>query len=344
MKRANGTGSIVNLGPNRRRRYAVRVSYLEREGLWKQKYLSYHRTAREAQEALDQYLQSGKSPQTLAVTLGEVYERWSAKKYAKAGASSVNGYKASWRRLSPLAGIEMFRLSIDDLQGIIDRDEAAGLSKSSINNDKILMKALFQYAMERDIVSKDYSAFVELPTVGAKVEKGAFSEAQMARLEELTAAGFPWANTVLMLCYTGFRVSEFLGLTSASYHPEEGGYLQGGMKTAAGKNRLVPVHPKIMPYLEEWLSKGGAAIICGPEGKALSSNFYRKLFSPVAQELGVPQATPHWCRHTAASRMKLAGVDDLAVRRILGHSDQNITEHYTHTDIAFLAAEIRKVP
>lgn len=344
MKRANGTGSIVNLGPNRRRRYAVRVSYLEREGLWKQKYLSYHRTAREAQEALDQYLQSGRPPQALAVTLGEVYERWSAKKYAKAGESSVNGYKASWRRLSPLAGVEMFRLSIDDLQRIIDQDETAGLSKSSINNDKILMKALFQYALERDIVAKDYSAFVELPTVGAKVEKGAFSEAQMARLEELAAAGFPWADTALMLCYTGFRVSEFLALTPASYHPEEGGYLQGGMKTAAGKDRLVPVHPKITPLLETWMSKGGGTIICGPDGKALSSNLYRKFFSPVAAELGLPQATPHWCRHTAASRMKLAGVDSLAVRRILGHSDQNVTEHYTHTDIAFLAAEMRKVP
>ena len=55
MRRANGTGSIVNLGPNRRNRYAVRVSYLDRPGLWKQKYISYHRTAKEAQEALEQY-------------------------------------------------------------------------------------------------------------------------------------------------------------------------------------------------------------------------------------------------------------------------------------------------
>ena len=61
MRRANGTGSIVNLGPNRRRRYAVRVSYLERPGLWRQKYLSYHRTAREAQEALDKYLAANKA-------------------------------------------------------------------------------------------------------------------------------------------------------------------------------------------------------------------------------------------------------------------------------------------
>ena len=79
MRRANGTGSIVNLGPNRRNRYAVRVSYLERPGLWKQKYLSYHRTAKEAQEALDKYLASNIPAKSLAVTWGDVYNQWSAK-------------------------------------------------------------------------------------------------------------------------------------------------------------------------------------------------------------------------------------------------------------------------
>lgn len=102
--------------------------------------------------------------------------------------------------------------------------------------------------MERDIVSKDYSAFVDLPTVGAKVEKGAFNDLQMAKLEQLAADGMPWADTALMLCYTGFRVSEFLGLTRFAYHTD-GDYLQGGMKTAAGRGRIVPVHPKIKPYL-----------------------------------------------------------------------------------------------
>lgn len=333
----------MNLGPNRRRRYAVRVSYLEREGVWKQRYLSYHATVTEAQAALDSYLQKKVPVKTLATTWGEVYAQWSAKKYEKAGNASIASYKASWKRLSVLESKEMFRVTIDDLQSIIDRDEAEGLSKSSINNDKILMKALFKHAMERDIVSKDYSAFVELPSVGAKVEKGAFTEGQIARLKTLTEEGFPWADTVLMLCYTGFRVSEFLGLTVASYHAD-GDYLQGGMKTAAGKDRIVPVHPAIHGYLDRWLSKGGKTIICKEDGNALNTFRYRTLFASVVEQLGMPQATPHWCRHTMASRMKIAGVDDLAARRILGHSDKDVTEHYTHVDINFLRGEIAKIP
>lgn len=342
MKRANGTGSVVRLGGNRRRPYAVRVSYQDRPGLWRQRYLSYHRTAKEAQAALDQYL-AHSEPKFMAITLGDIYRQWSERKYAKAGSSSIASYRASWERLKALQGFEMFRISIDDLQKVIDTDEAQGLSKSSIQNDKMLMKALFRYAMERDIVSKDYSAFLEMPSVGAKYEKGAFTEANIKTLEQMALDGFPWADTVLMLCYTGFRISEFLQLTKESFHAEHGGYLVGGLKTEAGKNRLVPIHPKVAAYFDRWIGQGGETIICKENGKKLSISAYRKKFNSIMEKVEMPQATPHWCRHTMASRMKLSGVDDLAAHRILGHSDKNITEHYTHIDIDFLRNEIGKM-
>ena len=75
----------------------------------------------------------------------------------------------------------------------------------------------------------------------------------------------------------------------------------------------------------------------------MSYNVYFKRFAKIAAELGAPNATPHWCRHTAASRMRMAGMEELAVKRILGHSDKDITDHYTHVDIAFLSSEIQKV-
>lgn len=342
MRRANGTGSIVDLGKNRRNRYAVKVSYLARPGLWKQKYLAYCRTAREAQETLENYLRSNAKPQDIGTTLGDVYAVWSARKYAKAGSASIGSYKASWARLRVLEDKEIRKVTIDDLQAIIDQDEAKGLSKSTINNDRVLMRALFKHALERDLVVRDYTEFLEIPQVGAKLERGAFDDMAMHKLEKLAAEGFPWADTVLMLCYTGFRVSEFLALTRFSYHTD-GNYLQGGLKTAAGRNRIVPVHPKIAPYLNKWLERDGDRIICSDAGGKIEQAEYRKLFSPVAKAIGYPQATPHWCRHTAASRMRMSGMDELAIKRILGHSDKDITDHYTHVDIEYLTRELLKV-
>lgn len=346
MRRANGTGTIVKLSGPRRKPYVVKIPARDSHGYVIQKALSYHATAKEAQAALDTYntqKQAGvaPAPDKLSITFQEVYALWSERKYAKAGIASITSYKASWGRLSALSGLKMRDVTLDHLQGVIDRDEADGLSKSSINNDKMLMRALFRFAMERDMIGKDYSEYVQLPSVETKFEKGAFSDLQMKQLEKMVAEGFPWADTVLILCYTGFRISEFLSLTPFSYD-REGDYLRGGMKTEAGRNRIVPVHPKIKPYLIRWLEKGGDTIICEGPGRPISAPRYRAiLFGPVVKALGIPQATPHWCRHTFATRLHAAGAPELEQKRLMGHSDKDVTEHYTHTDLLQLQAAIR---
>lgn len=346
MRRPNGTGTIVKMPGDRRKPYAVRIPYTDKRGIIHQKYLSYHSTGKDAHAALDAYNaapEAAPPPDKLAVTVQDVYSAWSARKYAKAGPASVASYSAAWGRLSVLAGMKMREVTVDHLQRIIDQDESKGLSKSSINNDKVLIKSLYSYAMERDMVMKDYSAFVKLPCVDAKFEKGAFTDLQMKQLEKLAADGFPWADTVLMLCYTGFRITEFLTLTRFSYHADEN-YLQGGVKTAAGKDRIVPVHPKIKPYLNLWLSKNADTIICRDDGSSVPTHWYRlSAFAAIAKALNVPQATPHWCRHTFSTRLYAAGVGALEQKRLMGHSDKDVTEHYTHTDIAQLAAAIKKL-
>ena len=350
MRRANGTGTIVKLSGNRRRPYAVRVSERDKYGQIVQKALGYFATAREAQEALDEHNRlkaQGLAPaiNQMSMTVGQVYEAWSARAYAKVGPQAVRGYAASWKmRVSRFADRKMRDMTLDEWQSILDEDEKNGLSQSIVNKDLHVIKGLYAYSMERDIVGKDYSAFLDVPTIAPKVEKGAFTDFQLAKLEELAREDFPWADTVLMLCYTGFRISEFLSLTRFNYHPEYGGYLQGGLKTKAGKNRIVPVHPKIAPYLKRWLEKDGDTLI-NRAGKAISDDWYReKAFAPVAHLLGLPQATPHWCRHTFASLLHRAGTDTLTAKWLLGHSTEtDITEHYTHESIEELVAGIRKL-
>lgn len=338
MRRANGTGTIVKLSGNRRRPYVVKISVVDKWGRMQQTALSYHSKMAEAQEALDSYNHdkaTGIAPRAdkYSVTLQQIYDLWSPRKYTTISPQGVDSYRACWRRLSRYKDMRVADLTIDHLQSIIDEDSKNNMSKSTMQNDKMLMHALFNYAMERDIVMKDYSSFVQVPSVAAKYEKGAFDDLQMAKLAQMAKAGFPWADTVLMLCYTGFRINEFLTLTPFSYD-RSGNFLRGGIKTTAGKNRVVPVHPKIKCYLDRWLNKGGASIVCKKNGKSISANSYReKLFKPVVGEIGVPQATPHWCRHTFATRLHEAGAPDLEIKRLLGHADGNVTEHYTHTDL-----------
>ena len=350
MKRANGSGSIVKLSGNRRRPYVVRVSARDEYGHIVQRALSYHEKAADAQAALDEYNRNrleGKAPSAdrMNATLQQVYDGWKARAHRKLNSGSIRCYNAAWNKsVSQYAGRKIRSITLDDWQQLLDEREASGRSQSTINNVYILIKALCSYAMERDILGKDYSRYLDIPSIELKSPRGALTDIQLKNLEKLAAAGEPWADTALMLCYTGFRVTEFLTLTRFSYHPEDGGYLQGGIKTEAGRNRIVPIHPKIRPYLDRWLARNGDTIICDENGAAVGYKHYLDYFAELMKKIDAPKATPHWCRHTFATLLHAADVDELTIKWLMGHSTRNdITAPYTHETIAVLRDAVLKV-
>lgn len=344
MKRANGTGTVVKLSGNRRNPWAVKVAYEDRPGLIKRRYLGYYRTSIEAQRELEKYvLAVGKGAAPSMPTVQEMYDGWSTRKYAKAGKASITSYKAAWAYLAPIADKPIEKVTLDKLQAIIDEQEVAGKSKSTIRNIIMVMRAVWGFAMEREVITRDRTEHLKAPAIAAKFEKGAFTREEVERVAELAGTS-RWADTVLILCYTGFRIGELLALRPEDYDPVAD-TLTGGSKTEAGKDRVVPVHPRIKPYILQRISRGGERIITGLHGGPVKDVFYRQnCFPQVIKEAGLPKtATPHWCRHTFATMMKEAGADELAMRRIMGHADRNVTDHYTHVDIDFLRHEIEKV-
>ena len=344
IRRANGTGSISKLPKGRRARYSVRVSYPHPElpGRYCQKYLGYYQTLAEAQAALKAFEETGQRPQAIGVTLGEVYEKWSERKFAKAGKSTIKNNQTAWKHFGVLANTPIDKLRTDDLQDIIDEMEENDYSKPSMSGVKTQMSQVFKYALEHDLVRKDYSQFVKVPETGAKQERRAFTEQELNQIWDLVDAGFPWADSVIILCYTGFRIEALLELTQESYHAD-GDYLVGGVKTAAGKGRVVPVHPRISGLLQKRLAEGHEYIFSVDGGKVPYSTYRKDMFKPVVGAIGLPQAGAHWCRHTMASRMRMAGVNDLAVKRILGHANEDVTDRYSHANVEFLTTELRKM-
>jgi len=347
MKRPNGYGTITKLSGKRRKPYAVRVAQRDEKGHIVQRYLSFHATQKEAWEALESYVRKRKggeapAPESLGVTVQAVYDLWSARKYEKLGKSSIGGYRASWKRVSRYASIPIRNIGVDQWQAIIDDNQRNGLSRSTVDSDMKLIHALCSYAMERDWIIKDYSQFVQLPSVPPKHEKGAFSLMEIEAIEAMAQADVPGADVALVLCYTGWRITEFLQLTPASYNPLEK-TLTGGIKTKAGKNRIVPIHPRIQPYIDRWLAQDAPYLYTW--GKSRSAGAFRNLlFYPLMERLHRPTATPHWCRHTFASLLHHANAKELNIKRLMGHSDKDVTEHYTHVSLAELRKTILLLP
>ena len=163
-----------------------------------------------------------------------------------------------------------------------------------------------------------------------------FTAEEVARLWE--HAGEPWVDTILIFIYSGWRISELLALTPADVDLQAG-TMKGGTKTKAGKNRIVPIHSKIRPLVENRLSEGGPRLICY-EGKPVPVTTYRLFWRDIMKRLNMAHV-PHECRHTFETRLDSAGGNRRCIDLLMGHVSKDTGNRvYNHKTLAELQATI----
>jgi integrase len=353
MRFPNGYGGVVKLSGNRRKPYAARitigwdpaVTISKKTGkeYHKQLYkvIGYFEDKPSALNALVKYKEDPIPPKA-DITFQEVYDEWSKSKYEYISKSTADNYRAGWKYLSKFGKVKMKELRTSQLQSVIDGCYKAKMSRSTLSKIKLVAVMLYDYAMENDIVSKNYAEYIKLPKV-EKEEKEVFTDIEIQKLEK-AADAVPWVDTILILIYSGMRINEMLGLTKFSVDFERQ-VITGGLKTDAGKDRIIPIHPKILKYIKKWYDKNGEYLICNDKGKHMSDNHYRKKFYyPALKALKIRKLNPHCCRHTCASLMSKNGVDPKVIQLILGHSDYAFTANtYTHLDLDELKKGISKI-
>lgn len=266
----------------------------------------------------------------------DIYERWLDRHKEKVGKSTIDCYKAAYKYLSDIRFNEMAKIKTEHIQRCIDACPHGTRTKE---NMKALCTCLFRYAMEQDVVEKNYAEYVYIKR-GEKNERKAFTSDQIAKMWAAVDT-VPNIKYVLVLCYTGLRLGEFLGAKTADLHMDDG-YFIAGSKTEAGRNRIVPISPKILPFFDEFGK--GEYLFTDNGRKAKESKFRESVFYSSLQAVGMDEIdkdgnhvyTPHCCRHTFASLMKNVDAPATDKQKLIGHASFEMTAHYTHTDIESL--------
>ncbi|SEK67925.1 Phage integrase family protein [Butyrivibrio sp. ob235] len=111
-------------------------------------------------------------------------------------------------------------------------------------------------------------------------------------------------------------------------------YMIGGLKTAAGKNRTVPIAKKILPLLDV-----SGEYLIELNGKQLKYRYAYDLLSEHMENLGMDHEF-HDTRHTTATLLEKAEVPLLHRKLILGHSSGDVTDRYTHVALEQLVEDI----
>lgn len=219
---------------------------------------------------------------------------------------------------------------------------------------KILLDMIFDYAVEYDMVERNPARAFKLDKAVSKaaaeerVEHVSFTDEELSTLcryvDEVS-----YADIVLIQCYMGWRPAELCGLRVDDVDIENS-VIVGGMKTQSGRGRSVPIHSKIYPLVkrryDEALRLGSEYLFTCPDSGngILTYSKYRTRFADAMKQLGIEGHRPHDPRKTFVTMCKNAGVDEYAIKYMVGHTISDITESiYTDRSLEWLAKELAKV-
>lgn len=341
MRLPNSYGSVVKLSGKRRRPYAVRLTTgWSDDGKQIQKYVSYHERRSDAIKALADYNQNPYDVENHNITFSELYQKWCVMRYPDG--SIPNSYAAAYKRLPSLYDMEFISIRKRHIQHDID---CCHLGFSTKKNMKTLCNLLFKYAIDLELVTVNMASSVELPAQENSTLHKPFTKDELAVL---------WNNTddigaryALILCYTGMRPTELLKIQTANVHLQER-YLLGGIKTAAGKNRVIPIAEKIFPLIAAMYNADNKYLAMDPDDNApiltydrLRDHIWERSY---ALQTLPTKHLPGDCRHTCASMLDDAEVQLKTTQLILGHRSANITHRvYTHKTISQLIKAINLI-
>lgn len=163
-------------------------------------------------------------------------------------------------------------------------------------------------------------------------------------LEAAEASGPRDLALVVLMAYAGLRVSEACRLRFGDVGERQILVRQG----KGGKDRLLPVHPRVRRALEAlrlfYISRSEVPHLTSPHiaspyvfpgatpGLPLTTRAAEYSIEALCAAAGIPRekAHPHTLRHTFATNLLRKTGNLILVQRSLGHSSVSTTQVYTH--------------
>ena len=345
MRLPNSYGSVYKLKGNRRHPWCVRKTIGWKDnGQPVYRFIGYYPTRQEALTALSDYNKDPYDLQLASITFDQLYDRWSEEHFRKISQSGITSYRSVYSCCGDIGRMRICDIKLDHLQRIMD---GSGKNSPTLKTMKNLFGLMWDYAVIHEIVTPDKREMIRYLDISKpgnpdRRDRQPFTHKEIGKLWEMKD-GNVYITVVLIMIYTGVRIGELLDLMKENVHLEERWMYIKEAKTAAGI-REVPIAEKIVPLMEQWISRSCDHLICSGSDAALSYYVFRENYwNPVMDLLNMDHR-PHDTRHTCVSMLTEAGVDERIIRKIVGHKGQGVTETvYTHLELPIKLEAINKI-
>lgn len=373
----NGFGQITEIkGRNLREPFRAMVSVGKTEtGRPIAKTLkpkAYFATYNLAYTALLEY---HKAPYDLdkAITMSELFDLW-LPEYMKTLKSDKNAthVTAGWKYCHEIHDMCVRDVRLRHIKYVVynsykmDGDVRVDTTANIKMRIKSMFNRLYDWAVEHEYAEDNYARkFSMSKELEQEIEANKESHKPFAHWEvqkmwehvrdfDCTDVNDDYTDLLLIQCYTGWRPGE-LGLIEMKNVDIDNWNFIGGIKTDAGFNRFVPIHPEIRSLVyaryKQAQQLGSEFLFNCMDGRDgyddpffLSYGKYRQRVIRVIENLKLdPSHKSHDGRKTFVTNAKKSLLDEYAIKYIVGHAIDDITESvYTERQEEWLVSEMAK--
>lgn len=350
MRLPNGFGCIKFLGKNRRNQYAaLKTTGWADNGNQIRKYVGYAETYNEAYQILLNYSTNPFNIDKKNITLNDIYPKIANNlaielENGKISKSTYAGLLSAWnKQLIALKDIRIMELKKKDIQNIIDKSNLKHTGRTNIKTlaSKIILYAKDEYELR---INFDFNEI----KIGEKEKSNKhkpFTDEEVRKIESFAFNSNSQIGKMLVIYfYTGLRPSELLQIKIKNVFLTEN-YMIGGIKTTAGKNRIIPIHQNIKKFIQEFYNQNkDKEYLIMNNNNNMTYDVYEDRFKKFMVELNMNHI-PHDTRHTFATKLDELNFSESIIKRLMGHSLSNdvTNDVYIHKSAAALYKEISKL-
>lgn len=241
--------------------------------------------------------------------------------------SSIRLFRACYNHSTVLYNRVYKEISADDMQTIINGLKTGRMQQSQ----RTFFRKMDEVADEHDVIRKRRSQFLQIKQVTKQIYRYPLSDKEVYAL--LERKDIPEVQMVLVLLYTGFRGGELRKVKKKDVDVKLW-TITGGIKTDAGTNRIIPVHPRIVPIIESWMKGPGEYLLPFNNGDLVKYKSFVRIFNKAITPIAERNHVPHECRHTFRTRLDDKNANEICIDLLMGHKTPNPVERtYCHKSL-----------
>lgn len=272
--------------------------------------------------------------------------------YSEKGHSqnTIQSYKCDLISLKEISKKELDNITSEDIRNYIKFLNKKSFKPKTIARKISSIKQFYKFLLSENYIKHDPTNLIEIPKIPSILPIVLSTEEIKLLIESIRQDSSVQAVRALamieLLYASGMRISELINIPITSIQYDQNQQIKPYLIIIGKgrKERLVPISKQALESLSQYLSIRNTFIKNKKHkywlfpSSSKEGNITRQRFGQILKEIAVKanldpiKISPHILRHSFASHLLTNGADLRVIQELLGHSNINTTQIYTHLE------------